>query len=161
MFVFSCWSRISLKTTAYFGSSDLSREGSVACIVSPEYEQSLSADGQLGRVAVKFEALLQWRMSWEEMGKRVLCRACQMGLRKYFQVIYLLYENCRCIISMCADYPQRINQRIWYLSIFVFRFLKLVYCNFWCLILLCNIHKSIKLLFSMCVQRQLHVLTSE
>lgn len=37
----------------YFSSSDFPREGSVACIVSPEYEESLSADGQGGRVAVK------------------------------------------------------------------------------------------------------------
>lgn len=35
------------KTTACFGSPDFTREGSVACIVSPEFGQSLSVDGQL------------------------------------------------------------------------------------------------------------------
>lgn len=35
------------KTTACSGSSDFTREGSVACLVSPEYGRSLSLDGQL------------------------------------------------------------------------------------------------------------------
>lgn len=91
--------------------------------------------------------------------------ACQMGLSKYFQVTYLPYERCRYIISTGADYPKCIHLSIWYLQgFFFFRFIKLIYCHFFCfwfLILLCNIHKSIKLLFSMCVQRQLRILTSE
>lgn len=35
------------KDSYVVGSSDFTREGSVARIVSPEYEQSLSIDGQL------------------------------------------------------------------------------------------------------------------
>lgn len=113
----------------------------------------------------RLEASPQWKMGFGEWWLRGHWECLSNGIKWVFSGVLStlwkvqIYHQYWCRLSKMCTFKYLISS-----GFFFFRFIKLIYCHFflfWFLILLCNIHKSIKLLFSMCVQRQLRILTSE